>query len=87
MSRQKKPTVTLQTHSLPGEYPRKQTGDLRRRITYEVDKDSLVAHVGTNLLYGKFLELGTKKMRPRPFLRRTLAAERDELSRLLGSPM
>lgn len=80
----KKPTVTLTTRSLPGEFPRKQTGDLRRRIAYEVDEASLVARVGTNLLYGKFLELGTKKMAPRPFLRRTLAAERDAITRLLA---
>ena len=78
-----KEKVTLQTHSLPGEYPRKQTGELRRNITYEVSEDGLTGRVGTNLLYAKFLSLGTKHMRPRPFLRKTLMKEREAVARLL----
>jgi HK97 gp10 family phage protein len=79
-----KEKVTLLHHSRPGEYPRKQTGHLRRTITYEVDEVTQTARVGTNLLYGKFLELGTKRMKPRPFLRKTLMSERVVLARLLA---
>lgn len=80
----KSPRVTLQTHSRPGEYPRKQTGHLRRTITYEVDEATMTARIGTNLLYGKFLELGTIRMKARPFLRKTLMAERGPVGRLLA---
>lgn len=43
------------------------TGNLRNSITHETDKATVV--VGTNVEYGKFVELGTYKMTPQPFLR------------------
>lgn len=46
--------------SRPGEPPRKLSGHLRRTIASETDKQAMVARVGTNLPYGKFLERGTK---------------------------
>lgn len=55
--------------SKPGEVPRVQTGNLRRSITHEVSKQLPIGKVGTNIKYGKMLELGTKKMAPRPYLR------------------
>ncbi len=57
--------------SAGGEYPHKDTGRLRASISNEVDNAAKTARVGTNVLYGKFLELGTKKMAARPFLRPT----------------
>lgn len=60
--------------SAPGEPPRKQTGRLRASVSIEVDEASLTARVGTNVEYGRWLELGTKKgLKPRPWLRRALA--------------
>jgi phage gpG-like protein len=59
--------------SKPGEPPHKQTGHLLRSVAYEVDEEALEARVGTNVPYGKFLELGTKAgLAPRPWLRRAL---------------
>jgi len=58
--------------SKPGEPPHKQTGHLRRSITHEVDRVNLFARIGTNVEYGRYLELGTKRMAPRPWLRRAL---------------
>ncbi len=56
--------------SRPGEPPRKQTGQLRRSVQSEVDPGTLRARVGTNVEYGKHLELGTKRgLDPRPWLR------------------
>ena len=56
--------------SKPGEPPRKQTGTLRRSVQVEVDEQSLTARVGTNVDYGKHLELGTRRsIKPRPWLR------------------
>jgi HK97 gp10 family phage protein len=58
--------------SAPGEPPHKQTGHLRRSVAHDVDKGTLSARVGTNVKYGRWLELGTSKMAARPWLRRAL---------------
>lgn len=71
--------------SKPGEAPRKQTGDLRRKTTYEVDAETLTSRVGTNLKKGKALELGTSRgLLPRPWLRRALAESQTEIQSLEG---
>jgi phage gpG-like protein len=59
-------TIYNFTHSRPGMPPFKQTGHLRRSITWEVD--GLVGRVGSNLDYALALELGTHDMAARPFL-------------------
>ena len=59
--------------SAPGEAPAAQTGQLRASITWERWLPGLRA-VGTNVEYGRFLELGTSRMKPRPFLRPSLDA-------------
>lgn len=59
--------------SEPGEYPKKVTAHLRRNIQSQFDRMKLEARVGTNVLYGKYLELGTKRgLRRRPWLSRAL---------------
>jgi hypothetical protein len=52
--------------SPPGSPPAVQTARLIRSITHEPISDGV--RVGTNVTYGKHLELGTRKMAPRPFL-------------------
>lgn len=71
--------------SKPGEPPRKQTGRLRASVTREVDATEMEARVGTNVAYGKHLELGTKRgILPRPWLRRALAEVSGKVNELLG---
>lgn len=83
-SRPKGARITGAVRSEPGEPPRKQTGRLRGSVTYEVDDKSVVGRVGTNVKYGKALELGTKKgILPRPWLRRALAEMQAQVSQLL----
>src|SRR5262249_15403283 len=73
------------TRSKPGEPPRKQTGRLRASVAHEVDDAGLAARVGTNVKYGKWLELGTKRgLLPRPWLRRALAEVRSRIDEILG---
>lgn len=44
------------------------TGRLRNSITYLVDKESAEVYVGSNVEYAAPVELGTSRMRPRPYL-------------------
>jgi len=63
--------------SRPGEPPRKRTGQLRASIQAEpIGTTGLLYRVGSHLKKARWLELGTVKMKPRPFLRSTLSAER-----------
>lgn len=74
------------THSAPGEPPFKQTGRLRGSVTYEIDEATSTARVGTNLDYGRHLELGTKKgLLARPWLRRAVDDCKGLITAILGS--
>lgn len=57
--------------SRPGDPPHKQTGRLLASLAWELVSDA-IARVGMNLKYGRWLELGTRKMAARPWLRRAL---------------
>ncbi len=59
--------------SAPGEAPAIDTNALRDSIQVEMEPGSLTATVGTNVEYAPYLEFGTSKMAPRPFM--TPAAE------------
>jgi phage gpG-like protein len=81
-----------------GEPPRKQHGDLRKSVATSDDgliapggvftsSGSAHAIVGTNLEYGKHLELGTRRMASRPWLRRALSEMSDKIKALLSRPI
>lgn len=59
----------------PGRFPGIRTGKLRQSI-YATPGKGQRAAVGTNVRYGKWLERGTKRMRPRPWLLRSARRER-----------
>lgn len=73
--------------SRPGDPPYKQTGHLRRSVAWEVNASDRLVRIGTNLKYGLYLELGTRKMAARPWLRRMLIEKRAYFKRLLTAPM
>jgi hypothetical protein len=56
--------------------PRVRTGRLRSSITHELGSDgiSVYCDVGTNTSYGGYVELGTDRSRPYPYLRPALRA-------------
>lgn len=70
------------------DYPAIDSGTLVRSITHSVESgdsgDHVEGRVGTNVIYGKFLEHGTSRMAPRPWLYRTLRAKRDEVRKAIG---
>jgi HK97 gp10 family phage protein len=69
--------------SAPGQFPHADTGTLRKSIFWKM-VDNWTAVVGSNLNYARYLELGTRKMAPRPFLRPTLYSMKAEIQRILG---
>lgn len=75
--------------SAGGEYPAVDMGTLLRSITHSVDIEDgeTVGRVGTNLLYGKFLEEGTSRMAPRPWLSPSLNKNKDKIRQLIGNAL
>ena len=73
--------------SAPGQPPAPDTGHLRRSIQYEIYKrrHHVFGIVGTSVPYGKWLEFGTRRMKPRPFARPALDMERARVLRLIGT--
>jgi len=76
--------------SRPGEPPKKVTGMFRMSIKKEFDRPTLTVRVGTNLAYGRYLELGTrsrgkgKGLLKRPWLRPTLVNHQAEIRARFG---
>ena len=74
-----------QDPSKPGESPKKIRGDLQRSIAYAMSADRKEAYVGTNIDYGFYLEVGTSRVAPRPFLRSTLLAEQATIAKIIST--
>ena len=62
----------------PGEPPASDTGRLLASHRVEVSAESLWARVMFSTRYAVYLELGTFKMEPRPFLSRALTESFDQ---------
>lgn len=68
--------------SAPGQPPANRTGTLQRGVSFRVYGWERM-EFGDTVFYGRFLELGTKKMHPRPHLSRTVRMkERDNFKAL-----
>src|SRR5689334_21796397 len=76
----KRRTVTHKA-SAPGEYPASWTGHLADSI--RINKGFLEAEVGSDLLYAPFLEEGTERMQPRPFLEPSYQKTEEAFSKLI----
>lgn len=65
--------------SAPGSYPKSKSGRLERSMSVVLTQAKrTTAIVGTAQLHGRFLELGTAKMQPRPWLMPSFEDARDD---------
>lgn len=69
--------------SAPGQPPASDTGRLVSSFLTEPGSEPLSYDVRANAMYAGFLENGTSKMAPRPFLRPALAAANDRIVQLV----
>ena len=58
-----------------------RTGNLRNSISHDHDGSS--AYVGTNVEYAPYVELGTKRMKARPFIRPAVEGHTPEYKAIL----
>lgn len=58
------------------------TGRLRNSITNAVDMGEQTVYIGTNVEYAAFVELGTSRMRARPYLGPAATQHGDEYKAL-----
>lgn len=73
--------------SAPGQPPASDTGRLMASIHHQMvgAGQSVQAQIGSDVQYALYLELGTRYMAPRPFLRPALAAAVDAETGLLNA--
>lgn len=64
-----------------------RTGRLRNSISYGVDTDEPAVYIGSNVEYAPYVELGTSKMRSRPFLKPAVENYAGEYKDLLEQAM
>jgi HK97 gp10 family phage protein len=65
-----------------------RTGRLRNSITTRVGTETPVPQtvvVGTNVRYAPFVELGTRRMRPRPYLQTGMQAAVPQINTFVGT--
>jgi HK97 gp10 family phage protein len=65
----------------------KRTGRLLNSISYAVDTDEPAVYIGSNVKYAPYVELGTSKMRARPFLKPAAENYAGEYKDLLEQAM
>lgn len=65
--------------SRPGEPPNRDTGTLDRSIVVRPFPDKLLVVVAATAAYALFLELGTRRMAERPYMRPAVKAKREEV--------
>ena len=74
--------------SAPGEAPAVRSGNLQNSIHTEYDDKGLTAYVGVLELakvdYAAYLEYGTRKMEPRPFIEPALEKNKDQIAKKIN---
>lgn len=75
------PVGTPESTGIPGYIG----GTLRNSITFEIEDDEKAVYIGTNVEYGKYVELGTSKWDGKPFLRPAIEYSQGQIQAILNS--
>ena len=59
------------------------TGRLRNSITNAIDTEANAVYIGTNVEYAPYVELGTSRRKPHPYLKPAAADHADEYRAIL----
>lgn len=59
------------------------TGRLKNSITNAIDTEENAVYIGTNVEYGPYVELGTSRRHPHPYLKPAAADHADEYRAIL----
>jgi HK97 gp10 family phage protein len=76
--------------SVEFDYPAVDTGALRRSVTHDVSahglggENYLQGRIGSQLKYASYLETGTSRMSPRPWLKPSIANNREKIHSILS---
>lgn len=60
-----------------------RTGRLKNSITNAIDTEANAVYIGTNVEYGPYVELGTSRRHPHPYLKPAAADHADEYRAIL----
>ena len=83
----KRGTVT-HTASAPGQFPMSDTGRLASNVeSILATPANIRAKVGTNIIYGAYLEFGTSKMAARPWLQRSFRQAAEGVAKELKAKL
>jgi len=64
-----------------------RTGNLRNSITHEVANDGKSVTIGSAVQYSAFVELGTSRMKPQPYLRPAIENHIDEYKSIIENEL
>jgi hypothetical protein len=73
--------------SQPGDFPHREFGELSASIDFRVNRNRLRVEVFSDSPYALPLELGTRNMAARPFLRRSLVEARSRVRAVMLIPL
>lgn len=79
--------MTAEGHAKRNLYPGHglDTGRLRNSITFATENEAV--YIGTNVEYAPYVELGTVKMSPRPYLKPAATDHKAEYDALMRAAM
>jgi HK97 gp10 family phage protein len=75
--------ITRAVYDQPESKTYVRTGRLRNSLTHSVEMNEKAVYIGSAVEYAAYVELGTSRMRERPYLRPAVANYTDEYKSLI----